>query len=93
MPIPRRANDNFVHPEHAFAAQSIIRKRFGFYDRDVLGMSGCAIKILSALRAQDRYFYSEESTQEQIEWALRSLAEEFAEYGIERFSEDAVTRV
>jgi hypothetical protein len=93
MLIPRQANDNYLYPKHAFSAQSIIRKRFGFYDRDVYGMSICMIKIQGSLHARECYFLSEETTQRHIESSLRSLARYFTEYGIERFPEDAVTSV
>ena len=93
MLIPRQANDDFVHPEQAFAAQSIIRRRFGFFDRNVPDMNICAINIMGALRAHKHYFLSEETTQEQIEGSLQSLARTFSEEGVFRLSDDAVKKV
>lgn len=93
MLIPRRANDNFVHPEQAFSAQSIIRERFGFFDQNVPDMGICAIHIMGALRAHEHFFLSEETTQRQIEDSLQSLARTFSEEGVFRLSDDAVMEI
>jgi hypothetical protein len=87
-----KANDNHLFPEFAFAAQSQIKQRVGFYDRDVPGMTHCNRMIRSAMSfyqlmmdeidRPDLHAEWRTSREEKIERALTSLEEELRRQGI-----------
>ena len=87
------ANDNLLFPEYAFPAQSRIRKRVGFYDPDVPGMTFCSRRIRSAMDFHqfkmdniDRPDLHDErkiNREEAIERALAYLEDELQRQGIQ----------
>ena len=88
-----KANDNHLFPEFAFAAQSQIKKRVGFYDPDVPGMTSCNRMIRSAMSFYqfkmdniDRPDLHDErkiNREEAIERALAYLEDELHRQGIQ----------
>ena len=87
------ANDDFIFPEYAFPAQSLIRQRVGFFDLDVPGMWHCNMRIRSAMShyqlkmdnvdRPDLYDDWKTFRKEGIERALTDLEDELQRQGIQ----------